>query len=248
LHTVDLINSFKNKFPEITFEDAFKKVFKKLQEGLNNWVHTLKSYTIFHVALQDQDTSMKTAKELKALELSHYNKKLSKNELKQCIIIAEKNHVELSQLYSVYIKNLSLFITDYKLIDKLEEIQIRMIRSKGMDDVLGIYEIAKEMLQNISGNFYRRDEFCMKYRIYKNMLRLLYIDLIRLYRICYYCVIALSSKLKDMEFDQAKVFLQIYNSFEIVTEETKGYLMAIRDSDPLPATLNYFKVPTYSNT
>jgi hypothetical protein len=160
----------------------------------------------------------------------------------QHIIIAEKNHVELSQLYSMYIKNLSSFIVDYKLIDKTEEIQIRMVRSKSIDNVVDVYEKSKEMLQNISEQFYKRDEFCVKYRIYKNMLRLLYIDFIRLYRICYYCVIALSSKLKDMGLDQAKVFLDLYNSFEVVTEETRRYLMAMRDSDPLPVTLNYFKV------
>jgi hypothetical protein len=47
---------------------------------LNSWVHTMKSYMILHVALQDQGTSMETAKELKFIELSYYNKNICMNE------------------------------------------------------------------------------------------------------------------------------------------------------------------------
>ena len=58
---------------EINRKEAFSKLFKRFLEYLGNWVHTLKVYTIFHVALQDQLTAHPIALELKSREAHLYS-------------------------------------------------------------------------------------------------------------------------------------------------------------------------------
>lgn len=62
------MNCFKNRVPEIRRKDAFAELFKKFLDELSSWVHTVKVYTIFHVALQDQLTIKPIAAELKERE------------------------------------------------------------------------------------------------------------------------------------------------------------------------------------
>ena len=50
---------------EIRQKEAFSQLFKKFLDGLDGWLHTFKVYTIFHVALQDQNTMRSIAAELK---------------------------------------------------------------------------------------------------------------------------------------------------------------------------------------
>ena len=59
------MDCFKNRVAEIKRKEAFSQLFKKFLDNLGNWVHTIKVYTIFHVALQDQVTLKEVASELK---------------------------------------------------------------------------------------------------------------------------------------------------------------------------------------
>lgn len=71
---LDLIECFKDFNPSTNSQEAFSQLFQKFLDGLFSWVHTLKVYSIFHAALQDQAAAVKVAAELKDKEkhLYHY--------------------------------------------------------------------------------------------------------------------------------------------------------------------------------
>lgn len=109
---------------------------------------------------------------------------------------------------------------------------------------MAMYENAREMIGMISRQFHFRAEFCSAYRIHANFLKLLYVDLMRLYRICYFSITQSYSQLHSMSLDQTLNFSFAYKSFANVTEEVKRSIeeMSKHVCEPLPATLNYFKV------
>lgn len=47
-------------------KEAFERIFEKYRSNIESWVCTMKTYTIFHVALQDSETADEVAAELKA--------------------------------------------------------------------------------------------------------------------------------------------------------------------------------------
>ena len=155
-----------------------------------------------------------------------------------------KKHWELSKNYSTYIRYLASFIAYYKLISQPPENQYIAIKNASIETLIQLYDITKELIEPINKQFKSNEQFCSTYRIYTNFLRLLYVDLMRLYRICYFCIIEGYSKLQSLDLNQTKSFYSIYKSFVNVTEETKRCIeeMCKYMVEPLPATLNYFKV------
>ena len=135
-------------------------------------------------------------------------------------------------------------MVDYGLIDKSEVEQLELIRTSPIDENIFVYKEAGRIIEYIVAEFYTKTDFCCKYRIYKNLLKLLYVDLVRFYRICYYCLGECSNKLCMMNLQQTKELYEIYQSFIILTENTRKYIdiMASQIKEPLPATLTYFKV------
>eukprot|EP00826_Nyctotherus_ovalis_P000851 TRINITY_DN1005_c0_g1_i21.p1 TRINITY_DN1005_c0_g1~~TRINITY_DN1005_c0_g1_i21.p1 ORF type:complete len:253 (-),score=65.26 TRINITY_DN1005_c0_g1_i21:611-1369(-) len=238
--TVDLINCFKNRVAEIRRKEAFSKLFKKFLEELGSWVHTSKVYTIFHVALQDQTTARPIALELKERENHLYP--YSKNPGSRDYI--ETRHYELSKAYSLYIKKMVAFILEFKLIDQAPKKQLEMIKTTSPEDIICIYNNTKELISIITTKLYANTLFCCKYRIYRNILKLLYIDIVRLYRICYFCVSENLNNIKKLDVEQAKALHSMCQSFIEVTGETQKQVggMASQLKESLPVVINYFKV------
>lgn len=86
--------------------------------------------------------------------------------------------------------------------------------------------------------------FCCKYRIYKNILKLLYIDLAKLYKICYSCVVELTKDLKTLDLNALMGVKEICRSFveySRIIEEQVG-AMAVQLKEPLSHAIYYFKV------
>lgn len=136
------------------------------------------------------------------------------------------------------------FILEFKLIDQNPKKQLETIKYTSPEDAVFIYNKAMEMLNIINSKFYTNTLFCCKYRIYKNVLKLLYVDLVRFYRICYYCVTESINNLKKLNLDQTKSFYQVCKSFLTLTENTQKQVggMSSQIKEPLPVTINYFKV------
>lgn len=136
------------------------------------------------------------------------------------------------------------FIIEFKLIDQTPKKQLEMIKSTSPEDAVCIYNNAKEMLSIITSKFYTNTLFCCKYRIYRNILKLMYIDLVRLYRICYFCVSEGLNSIKKMDVAQARALLEMCKSFITVTEDTQKQVggMSSQLKEPLPVMINYFKV------
>ena len=86
--------------------------------------------------------------------------------------------------------------------------------------------------------------FCCKYRIYRNSLKLLYVDLVRLYRVCYLCVTETINNLERFSLDEIKKVSEMCKSFIKLTEETQKQVGAMisQFKESLPATITYFKV------
>ena len=57
---------------------AFEQVLRRCSDNLKSWVHTLKSYTIFQVALQTPETSKLIAELIheRSTKLNCFNKSL----------------------------------------------------------------------------------------------------------------------------------------------------------------------------
>lgn len=144
-------------------------------------------------------------------------------------------------------KKLVAFIIDFKLIDQNAKKQQEMIKTMSAEDLVTVYNNAKQMLTMINSKFYSNTLFCCKYRIYKNVLKLLYVDLVRFYRICYYCVTEGLENMKRMSLDQVRDIYNICKSFMQLTEETQKQVggMASQIKDPLPVVINYFKVSVF---
>lgn len=125
-----------------------------------------------------------------------------------------------------------------------------MIKTTSPEDVICIYNNAKEMLSIINNKFYTNTLFCCKYRIYKNILKLLYIDVVRFYRICYFCVSESLNNIKKLDVEQAKGLLNMCKSFIEVTAETQKQVggMSSQLKEPLPVLINYFSVSFYLKT
>jgi CTP:phosphocholine cytidylyltransferase-like protein len=136
------------------------------------------------------------------------------------------------------------FIIEFKLIDQSAKKQLEMIKTTSPEDVVCIYNNAKEMLSLITSKFYTNTLFCCKYRIYKNILKLLYIDLVRFYRICYFCVSENLNNIKKLDAEQAKALHSMCQSFIEVTADTQKQVggMSSQLKEPLPVLINYFKV------
>ena len=96
------------------------------------------------------------------------------------------------------------FIIDYKLIDRPSKEQLERIKKAETKEVIRAFDQASKMIIMINTKFYSNTLFCCKYRIYRNILKLLYIDIVRFYRICYFCVNESDDKIKQMTIDQAK--------------------------------------------
>lgn len=153
-------------------------------------------------------------------------------------------HYELSKTYSLYIKKMVAFILEFKLIDQAPKKQLEVIKIASPEDIVCIYNNAKELISLITTKFYANTLFCCKYRIYRNILKLLYIDVVRLYRICYFCVSEGLNNIKKLDIEQAKALHSMCRSFMEVTEETQKQVggMASQLKESLPVVINYFKV------
>jgi len=140
------------------------------------------------------------------------------------------------------------FIIEFKLIDQSPKKQLEMIKATSPEDVVSIYNNTKETLSIITNKFYTNTLFCCKYRIYKNILKLLYIDVVRLYRICYFCVSEGLNNIKKLDAEQAKALHGMVQSFIDVTAETQKQVdgMSSQLKEPLPVLINYFKVAFFS--
>lgn len=142
------------------------------------------------------------------------------------------------------------FIIEFKLIDQSPKNQLEMIKGTSVEDAVCIYNQAKELLSIINNKIYNNSLFCCKYRIYKNILKLLYIDLVRLYRICYFCVTESLNSIKKMSAEQARNLYEMCRSFIEVTEETRKQVEGMSSllKEPLPVVINFYKVILYTQS
>ncbi len=86
--------------------------------------------------------------------------------------------------------------------------------------------------------------FCCKYRIYKNILRLVYFDVARFYRVCYACVTEAIHKFETLPIDEAKKICSMCACFITLTEEAQGCLGGVLSQmkESTPCIITYFKV------
>lgn len=86
--------------------------------------------------------------------------------------------------------------------------------------------------------------FCCKYRIYKNVLKLMYIDLVRLYRVCYCCITETISNLEKLSLEEIRKANESCQDFIKLTEDAKIQVGAMLSQlkDSIPVAITYFNV------
>lgn len=86
--------------------------------------------------------------------------------------------------------------------------------------------------------------FCCKYRIYKNILKLLYYDLARLYKVCYACITEAIANLDKLNIDQAKKLKDMCENLAKLSEDTQLQVGAMLSQlkESMSQTISYFKV------
>lgn len=194
---------------------------------------------IFHAALQDQIVMKKIAAEIKNREANLYCY-AKKPEEKDYI---ELRHFELSQIYSTYIRKFATFVTSCGILELTPTKQLEFIRNTPSSDVIYIYKVAKELIEIIIIKYFSNTLFCCKYRIYRNALKLYYVDLVRLYRICYMCVTESINHMETCDIKLLKDIDWMVRDFIKLTEDTSRNVggMASQLKEPLPAAITYFK-------
>ena len=153
-------------------------------------------------------------------------------------------HYEISQVYSLYIKRLVAFIAECRILDLPYPKQVEYIKRAPIDDVIWMYNQVKDLLGIVVNKFYSNSLFCCKYRIYRNLLKLLYIDVVRFYKLCYSCVTETIGNLENLNLEQLKKVYEMCKSFISFTDEVQRQVSAMSSQlkEPLPATVPYFKV------
>lgn len=86
--------------------------------------------------------------------------------------------------------------------------------------------------------------FCCKYRIYRNILRLLYVDLVQLYRVSYCCITETIGNLETLTVEEVRRASDVCQDFIKLTENVRAQVgaMVSQLKESLPADIIYFNV------
>eukprot|EP00826_Nyctotherus_ovalis_P022829 TRINITY_DN1762_c0_g1_i19.p1 TRINITY_DN1762_c0_g1~~TRINITY_DN1762_c0_g1_i19.p1 ORF type:complete len:382 (-),score=108.03 TRINITY_DN1762_c0_g1_i19:101-1246(-) len=152
-------------------------------------------------------------------------------------------HYEISQIYSSYIKRLVNFIAECRILDLAYPKQVEYIKRAPVEDVIWMYNQVKDLLGIIVNKFYANSLFCCKYRIYRNVLKLLYIDVMRFYKLCYSCVTETVGNLENLNLEQLNRVYEMCVSFINFTEEVQKQVdaMASQLKESSHPVIPYFK-------
>lgn len=163
----------------------------------------------------------------------------------------------MSDFYSKYVKKLASFIFERKVF-QLDPTKLKAsIKGALLDQVLVDYERARELIEIITTKvisllktqIFPLSIFCVKYRFYKNLLKLVYIDLVRLYRIAFTCVAERMLTFDKLSVDQLKQLHKIAENFVSLSEATeksvKGMLSLL--NEPVTIVITFFKVNMFSD-
>jgi len=158
--------------------------------------------------------------------------------------LAEVKHTELSKAYSKYIKNFAFLILDCKILQESPMQQLDRLRASSPSEVIWVYNRLKEQMAIIIKEIYPNILFCCNYRIYKNMVKLLYIDLAKLYKVCYSCVVELTKDLGRLDLNLLMEVREMCKSFIEYSKEIEEQVssMIAHLKEPLTQTIYLFKV------
>ena len=254
-----LMQCFRNKFPEIRQKEAFSYLFKKFLDNLHSWVHVAKFYSILHFAFNDITVMRVIAAEVLEREnlIYFYTKRPESHDYSNsfCVFrliidfyrIVENRHAELSQVYANYVKKLAGLINSCRILEIDAKKVPDFIKSTSKEDIIWIYSQLYELVKMAVGTFFGNSLFCCKYRIYKNILRLIYKDVARFYVICHACVTELLDQFTNMSLTNAKTVHQINMSFVKMTEELQNSLggMFSQLKESPSCMIAYYKVFRY---
>jgi len=104
------------------------------------------------------------------------------------------------------------------------------------------------MVKISMNTFFANTLFCCKYRIYKNILKLLYKDISIFYQICNFCITKLLDQIHSMSLLDAKRIEHYHNNFVKMTDELQnvvaGMFSQLKESPTY--LVHFYKVFFYS--
>lgn len=232
-HVSYLLECLKGTNPDIKSKEAFACIFKKFQDSLTSWVHTMKVYTIFHVALQDAKCCKSIAIEIKAREhLCEFYKKPSSS-----ASYFEANHEEASRMISQYVLALADAIISCDALgtgvglDKFKE----YLKKTPITTVFKLYDRLYSLVKMIGEKAYTNSMFYVKFRIYKNMLRQLHVDLVRFYKMMLIIIDFLFEYKQALAIEElclcGKVHDQLIQLSDSLMLHVTGMMSNIKESD-----------------
>lgn len=153
-------------------------------------------------------------------------------------------HTELGKAYSKYVKGYAFLILDCRLLQESPLKQLDCIRSSSPNEVLYNYGRLKTQIDVVLKEIYPNMLFCCNYRIYRNALKMLYVDLAKLYKICHSCMVELTKDLKSLDLNALVEVKKMCMSFIECSKEIEEQVgaMAVQLKEPLSHTIYYFKV------
>ena len=182
-------------------------IFERFLKNISSWACTTKIYILLHRCLQDPAGNLATnmAKELKTKEhlIHSFQKKASDDSYDT------KMYSDIITLYNTYLKFLFNFKARSNLLTtKMSEVSMGL-KKASMNEILQCYESFDAMLTQIFSIF-EHQNFCKRSRLFSNVIYLLFLDLLHIYKVFYVLVTEILERFGLMNVDNAKKCFVVY--------------------------------------
>ena len=220
--STDIMKAFKGSSKEFTPQDAFVKLFDKFIYNLSSWVHTLKSYIIFHMSLQDALLTKFISAELLRKEDTLYS--FAKKIDDTCY--ESLKHFEISTLYTKYIRIFLLISKEGTFVYLQEKELPEYFKSLNGSELLWVYDKIEDLIITII-KIFAEAHFCAKYRIYKCIYQLLFQDIERFNKSLIIALNELTLRIKTFEIENAIKVCHCFANYIEITKDIKAKIELI---------------------
>lgn len=150
------------------------------------------------------------------------------NMLFSCVRDQENEHsddirmqIQVSDLYIEYIKALVNFVCICQLFSISLSDLLHYSKSLKVSELFTIFSKIDILLEMIFKMFEERN-FCKKYRIFQNIIFLLFIDLGKIYQSYYLLITTMLSYIEDMDVTDCKRAYLAYSNFVRINKEVRN--------------------------
>lgn len=230
-------------------------MFDRFFNNLKNISLILKTLSILHVALQEEEMSLIVAHTIKEKEhlLYPYQKddqsygkhpQFTHIFVKFCSLpIDTKMQSFIGELYLDYIKNLTNFIIISPLYySKLGELH-QNTKTLDVRQLFLVLSRIDGLMESVLKVFAQKT-YCHNYRIFHNIIYSLFVDLLKIYQSYYVLVSVMLDKFEEMDLRDAKRAFIVYLNFIKINKEIRKMALSVLQEFNIKLDIYFFDIDT----